>query len=115
MTGKKFLHWYSFYFLLASFNIISVVVSLSLNHYVIDTHETTVERTKEFAAVQKKILRLSYLGTLMSKPGNEVFASTNVEAEKNNFLLNKSAFDDYLSEVSTELDKKLKNEPYAAS
>ncbi len=73
--GGRRLRWYHLYFLLAVFDLLTVGVSLYLNHRSLAVYVDSVELNQVWADRLNHFANLANLAEEVNAPGNEVFAS----------------------------------------
>ncbi len=69
--------WYRLYFLIAGFDILTVCISMSMNHRLMDMYASSVETNSVWADRLSKYANLNALATQTNAPGNDVFKSRN--------------------------------------
>lgn len=85
-TGKKKrLPWHYIYFALAGFDIVTVGVSLYLNHRLVSMYNDSIAFNREWTARQQEVLSLGELSVALSAPGNDVFMTQDTKAEQEKF------------------------------
>ncbi|MCK6418895.1 MAG: ATP-binding protein [Alphaproteobacteria bacterium] len=77
--------WLQVYFLLALFNVGSVGYGVYMNHTLINSYGETTTLNTQGSDVQKEILSLIDLSLAMNAPGNDVFLTKDLQAEKKKF------------------------------
>jgi PAS domain S-box-containing protein len=102
------LKWYQLYFLLACFEILTVIASL----YFLDNTNTifteAVKTNQVWLAELQKYSGLDDLAVRVNAPGNDIFESKNVATEKNRFEKAKEKLSAALSKSKEELSHLLK-------
>jgi signal transduction histidine kinase/CheY-like chemotaxis protein len=79
------LPWNYVYFILAGFYIITVCISLSINHKLVTMYDHAAIANIEWSSRQKEILNLADISVSLSSPGNDVFMNKDPEKQKKNF------------------------------
>ncbi len=74
--------WHLVYFLLAAFDLVTVLFSLSLTHNLMSIYSESVLTSREWAGRLGAITRLGDLAQETNAPGNDVFDSGDVAAER---------------------------------
>jgi hypothetical protein len=73
--------WYLLYYLLAAFDIVTVLACLTLNHLVLQNYVNSVGKSREWANREDQYAHLAELARAVNAPGNDVFDSRDVDAE----------------------------------
>ena len=73
--------WHLLYFVLAAFDLVTVSISLSLNHKLMDVYEQVVMSNQEWANRQGLYSELGELASKTNAPGNDVFSNKDVPRE----------------------------------
>ncbi|MFQ5413223.1 MAG: response regulator [Phycisphaerae bacterium] len=71
--------WYRLYFVLAAFDVLTVCVSLSMNHRLMDMYETSVEANRVWADRLASYAHLNAIAAEANAPGNDVFESRDAD------------------------------------
>jgi signal transduction histidine kinase/ActR/RegA family two-component response regulator len=100
-TGER---WHLVYYVLAAFDLITVLLSLLLTHNLMSIHERSVETSRHWAERLGAITQLSDLAQAANAPGNDVFDTGNVPVERARREAAVTAFDARLSSVAQELN-----------
>lgn len=79
--------WFWLYFLLAALDVITVLVSLGLNHRLMQIYTHSVAVNQEWAARLSTYADLATLAGEVNAPGNDVFDSRNVAQERRRMQL----------------------------
>lgn len=74
--------WHHVYFVLAAFDLVTVLFSLTLTHNLMSIHERSVDTSRQWALRLGAITELSDLAQAANAPGNNVFDSGNVAIER---------------------------------
>lgn len=112
--------WYHFYFILAFFDLVVILASFVLYHQTLASYETALTGLAALDARQRWItdLRLSVIE--LNAPGNDVFESRDVAAERQRFndtqsrlrllLRRESEFDIDLGQVRDQVERMIEQE-----
>lgn len=73
--------WYVAYVFLAAFDIVTVSISLYLNHQIMELYTSSVDVNREWAARLDQLDELRKLAGQVNAPGNDVFDTRNVNGE----------------------------------
>lgn len=79
-TGRG-ARWHYVYYLLAAFDVLTVVCGLYLNHLVMDIFRSSVVANTHWAQLQGGLSDLAQAAGAVNAPGNDVFDSRDVSAE----------------------------------
>jgi signal transduction histidine kinase/CheY-like chemotaxis protein len=74
--------WYLVYFLLAAFDLLTVCVSLYLNHLITEIYSDVIQVNQHWGMRLKTYDELGQLSGNVNAPGNDVFDSRNVASER---------------------------------
>ncbi|NOS73540.1 MAG: response regulator [Methyloglobulus sp.] len=74
--------WYLVYFLLAAFDLLTVCVSLYLNHRITEIYSDVIQVNQHWGMRLKTYDELGQLAGNVNAPGNDVFDSRNVAGER---------------------------------
>ncbi len=74
-------NWYLLYFLLAALDVITVLVSLGLNHQLMEIYSESVEVNQVWAARLSTYADIAAIASEANAPGNDVFDSRDVKLE----------------------------------
>ena len=96
--------WHLVYFLLAAFDILTVCVSLYLNHQMMEIYHDAVTVNQHWAGRLGTYDDLSQLAGAVNAPGNDVFDSHNVAAESQRMRAAHEAFRAALAQAIEELE-----------
>lgn len=77
--------WYHFYFLLAFFNLSVIIASLVLYHQTVTSYELALRRLDRIHTKHRWIVSLRVAAAQVNAPGNDVFASRDVDKERARF------------------------------
>jgi len=91
------------YIMLALFDVMTVSISLTLNHKIIGVYDDTVAVSNEWAARQNALLDIVQIATAMNAPGNDVFDTKDAQGERREFETLSSQFDKHLEALQLDL------------
>jgi len=100
------LRWYHIYYLLAGFDILTILVSLFLNHVLTEQYNLSVNNNRIWAIRHADFSQLARLAAELNAPGNDVFHSNNVPVEKARLALRVKNFNRKLKEIEREFAKQ---------
>lgn len=95
--------WHYFFFVLAAFDVATVLFSLFLNHRVLDAHSRSVEESKAWAERLNQLAELGALAGAVNAPGNDVFGSRDIALERSRLRAARTAFEAALQAAETEI------------
>ncbi len=98
---EGYARWYIAYFLLASFDILTVSGSLVLNHQLMNAYRQSAEVNRLWAARLETYIDLQNLIATANAPGNDVFASRDPGAERLRHRTAMTAFEQRLHAALT--------------
>lgn len=99
--------WHLIYFLLAAFDIMTVGVSLTLNHQMMAIYQTSVAVNQEWADRLRNFTILNGLAQQTNAPGNDVFDTREVAAERRTRDYFLGEFVNQSQEIRSELKKNV--------
>jgi len=70
--------WPLLYFALAGFDVLTIVISLSINHRLVAIYRHAVEVNQEWAEGLDRYAALAQLASEVNAPGNDVFDTRDV-------------------------------------
>src|SRR5262249_27845467 len=73
--------WPLLYFALAGFDLLTIVISLSINHRLVAIYRHAVEVNQEWAEGLDRYAALAQLASEVNAPGNDVFDTRDVAGE----------------------------------
>jgi PAS domain S-box-containing protein len=73
--------WHRLYYALAAFDVITVLISLTLNHMLMDTFTGSVDTNQEWADRLGSYAEINALAQKVNAPGNDVFDTQDVSSE----------------------------------
>ena len=79
--------WYLLYYFLAALDVATVLVSLTLNHRLVQIYVDSVATRQRWAEREAQYARLSELARAVNAPGNDVFDSRDVDLESGRLRL----------------------------
>lgn len=109
IKGSDRSRWYTGYFLLAVFNIVTISAGTLLNYNLVRQYEGATELNRYWSGQLTEYAELEALISLVNAPGNNVFASLDPQQEVQRLDLALAAFDRKISvmlqeyEISTNL------------
>lgn len=98
--------WYHYYFLLAVVDLVVIVASLLLYHQTLTSYEIALHKLTRMHTKQRWVANLQLLVVRLNAPGNDVFESRQVRAERARFEQNRDALNSELKRAF-ELDVDL--------
>jgi len=105
-AGRGAPRWHLVYLALAAFDLLTVLVSLSLSHNLMSMYTRSVEVNTEWAQRVSAISHLGDLAQAVNAPGNDIFDSHDVPAERTRRDVALSAFDAHLDRVEDNLAER---------
>ncbi len=99
--------WHRLYFLLAAFNILTVCISLYINHDLTAMYESSVVANRVWADRLVEYAHLNALAIETNAPGNDVFESQDVEEASARLDAKFSSFQEGLTAARQELVQDL--------
>jgi signal transduction histidine kinase len=78
-------HWYHFYFLLALFDVLVIISSLSLYHRTLASYKSALDALGRLDEAQRWVGALRFSLIHLNAPGNDVFESRQVAKERDRF------------------------------
>jgi signal transduction histidine kinase len=93
-VGKP--RWHRVYYLLVAFDVFTVLVSLYLNHRTVAIYTRSVAVNQAWFEILEDSSRLGELAAAINAPGNDVFASGQVEVESEKMAAARRQFDAHL-------------------
>ncbi|RYG31459.1 MAG: hypothetical protein EON93_12935, partial [Burkholderiales bacterium] len=95
--------WHLVYLGLALFDIITVLISLSLSHNLMNIHTRSVELNTEWTERVSAISHLGDLAQAANAPGNDIFDSRNAALERARFNAASLAFNVQMDSIQADL------------
>lgn len=95
--------WHRIYFLLAIFDLFTILFSLYLNRQIMGIYTHSVSVNHEWSDRTERYSRLRQLAGEVNAPGNDVFDSREVEAEREKMRKARSLFDAEISAIREDL------------
>ncbi len=105
-AGRGAPRWHLVYLALAAFDLLTVLVSLSLSHNLMSMYTRSVEVNTEWAQRVSAISHLGDLAQAVNAPGNDIFDSHDVPAERTRRDVALSAFDAHLDRIEDNLAER---------
>ncbi|MCO6057683.1 EAL domain-containing protein [Pseudomonas sp. MOB-449] len=102
--------WHRMYFFLAGFDVLVVVLSVLLNHLIVDTYHRSIKANQSWVQQLSSYSTLGSLASAVNAPGNNVFDTHDVEAEHRNMSEALRAFDAHLSKARKQLQVRIENQ-----
>ena len=99
--------WHYLYFLLAAFVVLTVSLSLFLNHQLVETHKRTVQRNLQWVSWIKQCDALSKRAGEIHVQGSDVLTSHDVPLESGEMDAAFSVFNHILSMLRSELQRNV--------
>ncbi|MDE3738918.1 putative bifunctional diguanylate cyclase/phosphodiesterase [Metapseudomonas resinovorans] len=99
--------WHRMYFFLAGFDVLVVVLSVLLNHLIVDTYHRSIKANQSWVQQLSAYSTLGSLASEVNAPGNNVFDTHDVEAESRNMTAALQAFNEHLSTVKQQLQERI--------
>ncbi len=81
-ASRAMRRWPLVYFLLAAFDIITVLISLALNHRLVEMHAAALEMDRRWAERLASYADLHQLAGAVNAPANEIFDSRDIRREQ---------------------------------
>lgn len=100
---RKVPKWYIVYILLAGFDILTVSISLYLNHQISGVYKESVTVNDEWSKQQSALIKLSRLANLVNTPGNDVFISHDANIESERYKMAASKFTVQINQIEKDL------------
>ncbi len=92
-----------FYYLLAAFNLLTICVSLYINHTILHTYQSSVETNQTWTARSNEYSRLRDLTSIVDSPGHDVFESNDPDGERGRMQYGLAVFDRRIGELRSDL------------
>ncbi|AYF86553.1 EAL domain-containing protein [Pseudomonas sp. JS3066] len=102
--------WHRMYFFLAGFDVLVVVLSVLLNHLIVDTYHRSIKANQSWVQQLSAYSTLGSLASEVNAPGNNVFDTHDVEAESQNMTAALRAFDEHLANAKQQLEVRIANQ-----
>jgi PAS domain S-box-containing protein len=97
------LQWHRLYYLLAAFDLFTVLVGLAINHQIRNQFARSVAVNQEWAERLAEYSELGKLAQSVNAPGNDVFDSLEVEAESARMQVALDAFHQRMAQLRGEV------------
>lgn len=104
-TKKRPIRWHWVYFLLAGFDLLTVVATLFLSHQIADLHSTSVSINQVWAERLGRFAELHELAGKVNAPGNDVFDSRDVATESASAAAALKEFQGWLQTLRDEIER----------
>ncbi len=104
-------NWYRIYFILAAFDIMTVCLSLAMNHQLTSMYETSVETSRAWADRLAVYAQLNSLVAQANAPGNDVFETRDADEASARFETKLAGFSSVLVDARQELRQNLAADP----
>jgi signal transduction histidine kinase/CheY-like chemotaxis protein len=105
--------WHLVYLALAAFDLLTVLITLSLSHNLMEMYTGAVEVNTEWAQRVSAISHLGDLAQAANAPGNDVFDTHDVPAERTHRDAAIKAFNTHLATVTTDLATRTSSDEQA--
>ena len=99
--------WYLLYYLLAAFDVVTVLACLTLNHLVLQNYVNSVGKSREWANREDQYAHLAELARTVNAPGNDVFDSRDVDAESTRMRVSLDAFNALFDAARSEIARNI--------
>ncbi|NOT56838.1 MAG: hypothetical protein HOP18_19745 [Deltaproteobacteria bacterium] len=99
--------WYYLYYILAGFDLLTVSVSLYLNHQLMDLYTDTVAINRQWAERLGRYADLTQQAGAVNAPGNDVFDSHDVKSESTRLQEARKVFDTQLATIRDDLTQRV--------
>src|SRR5262245_16604774 len=87
--------WHRVYFLLAAFDVLTVSLSLYLNHRIMGIYTRSVAVNQAWVELLHDTSELGQLAAAVNAPGNDVFATRRVDEEQRRMRQASRRFEEY--------------------
>ena len=105
--------WHLVYLALAAFDLLTVLISLSLSHNLMAVYTRSVEVNTEWAQRVSAISHLGDLAQAANAPGNDIFDTHDLPAERARRDVAVAAFDKHLVAVESDLAMRTSDDEQA--
>ncbi|WP_041770160.1 bifunctional diguanylate cyclase/phosphodiesterase [Metapseudomonas resinovorans] len=102
--------WHRMYYFLAGFDVLVVVLSVLLNHLIVDTYHRSIKANQSWVLQLSSFSTLGSLASDVNAPGNNVFDTHDVEAEHRNMSEALRAFNEHLATARAQLQGRIDNQ-----
>lgn len=102
--GKR-LRWFHLYFLLAAFDLLTVVIGLTLNHRINNLFDDAVHSDQRWLSQLESYSRLSSLAGKIDAPSNDIFSSGDLAGEKEKLASATSEFNRMFEKISSGIEE----------
>jgi two-component system, sensor histidine kinase and response regulator len=94
--GSKPVQWHRLYYVLAAFDLLTVMLGLYLSHRTSSIYEHSIAVNKAWATTLTGVSELGDFASAVNAPGNDVFVSKDVDAERKRLASALARFDSHL-------------------
>ena len=102
--------WHRMYFFLAGFDVLVVVLSVLLNHLIVDTYHRSIKANQSWVQQLSSYSTLGSLASDVNAPGNNVFDTHDVESESRNMTAALDTFNHHLAMAKQQLEARIANQ-----
>src|SRR5688572_26087971 len=81
VASKRRPRWHLLYFVLAAFDLLTIGVSMQLNHRLMGIYTQSVQMNESWADRMRRYSELGQSASEANAPGNDVFDSRDVKTE----------------------------------
>lgn len=106
-AGSRKPRTYYAYFLLAAFDVMTVMVSLYVNHEMTSIYKQSIEVNHEWAERLGSFVQLGQLAAEVNAPGNDVFDSGDVSRERERMRRADLGFQAHLKTIRKDLEERV--------
>jgi len=99
--------WYLLYYLLAAFDVVTVLACLTLNHLLVQNFVDSVGNSQGWASREEQYAQLAELARAVNAPGNDVFDSRDAVAESARLRVSLNAFNAQLDANQAEIARNV--------
>src|SRR5262245_44017140 len=99
--------WHRMYFFLAGFDVLVVVLSVLLNHLIVDTYHRSIKANQSWVQQLASYSTLGSLASEVNAPGNNVFDTHDVDSESRNMNEALRAFNEHLAMANIQLNERI--------
>lgn len=99
--------WHRMYFFLAGFDVLVVVLSVLLNHLIVDTYHRSIKANQSWVQQLSSYSTLGTLASAVNAPGNNVFDTHDVQSEHRNMSEALRAFNEHLDNGREQLQVRI--------
>ncbi|WP_439860832.1 putative bifunctional diguanylate cyclase/phosphodiesterase [Pseudomonas sp. MBLB4136] len=95
------------YFFLAGFDVLVVVLGVLLNHRIVDTYHRSIQANQSWVQQLSSYSTLGSFASAVNAPGNNVFDTSEVEAESGRLREALGVFNEHLALARTQLQARM--------